>query len=91
MKVMREMIDEDFTKNNYIPIWNDESAWNKYLFLNPPTVYLTPSYVYPDSLNTAYYQKLWGRNYVPKLITLTKKFSLTQEGGAQLQGTLTNI
>lgn len=85
MKTMKEMVDKDFTENNYIPIWNDESAWNKYLFENPPSVYLTPSYVYPDSLNTAYYQKLWGRNFVPKLITITKKFSLTKEGGANLQ------
>lgn len=91
MKTMRDMIDEDFTKNNYIPIWNDESAWNKYLFLNPPDVYLTPSYVYPDSLISGYYMKLWGRNFVPKLITLTKKFSLTKTGGQNLQGTLSNI
>lgn len=91
MKVMREMIDVDFTQNNYIPIWNDETAWNKYLFLNPPTVYLTPSYVYPDSLIAAYYVKLWGRNFVPRLITLTKKFSLSTDGGAGLQATLSNI
>ncbi len=88
MKVMRNMIDEDFTKNNYIPIWNDESAWNKYLFLNPPTVVLNPSYVYPDSMIKSYYIKAWGRNYVPKLVTLTKKFSLTKQGGSDLKATL---
>ena len=85
MKVMKDMIDKDFTENNYIPIWNDETAWNKYLFMNPPTVYLDPSYVYPDSLISAYYTKLWGRNYVPRLVTLTKKFSLTKEAGANLK------
>lgn len=88
MKVMRDMIDKDFSENNYIPIWNDETAWNKYLFLNPPSVVLNPSYVYPDSLNTAYYQRVWGRNYVPRLITLTKKFSLSKEGGVGLQQVL---
>lgn len=91
MKAMKVMIDKDFSDNGYIPIWNDESCWNAYLFKNPPTVVLNPSYIYPDSLNKAYYQKLWGRNYVPKLITLTKKFSLTKEGGANLQGMLQNI
>lgn len=91
MKTMKEMVDKDFTTNNYIPIWNDESVWNKYLFLNPPTVYLDPSYVYPDSLNKSYYQRVWGRNYVPKLVTITKKFSLSKEGGANLAGMLTNI
>lgn len=85
MKVMKEMIDKDFTENNYIPIWNDESIWNRYLFDNPPDVVLNPSYCYPDSLNKAYYQKVWGRNYVPKIITITKKFSLTTDGGANLQ------
>jgi histo-blood group ABO system transferase len=85
MKVMRDRIDEDFTKNGYIAIWNDESHWNKYCFENPPTVVLNPSYVYPDSLINQYYKPLWGRNYVPKLITITKKFSLSKEGGTNLQ------
>lgn len=91
MKEMKEMIDVDFTQNNYIPIWNDESTWNAYLFKNPPTVVLSPSYVYPDTLNKAYYQKVWGRNYVPKLVTITKKFSLTKGGGTDLIETLKQI
>lgn len=85
MKTMKEMIDTDFQKNNYIPIWNDETVWNKYLCDNSPSVVLNPSYVYPDSLNKAYYQRLWGRNYVPRLVTLTKPFSLSKEGGQALQ------
>jgi hypothetical protein len=89
MKRMKEMIDEDFTKNNYIPKWNDESAWNKYLFERDPlmegVVVLNPSYIYPDSLIGQYYRKEWGRNYVPKLVTITKKFSLTKEGGQNLR------
>ncbi len=91
MKEMRDMIDVDFTKNNYIPIWNDESAWNAYLFKNPPTVVLSPSYVYPDTLVKAYYQKVWNRNYCPKLLSITKKFSLTKQGGDALQQTLKNL
>lgn len=85
MKVMRERIDEDFTKNNYVAIWNDESHWNRYCFENPPTVVLNPSYVYPDSLIKEYYVPAWGRNYCPKLMTLTKKFSLTKQGGDNLK------
>lgn len=91
MKTMKEWIDEDFA-NNYIPIWNDESIWNAYLFRLTPTgllpdstIVLPPDYVYPDSLNRAYYQRVWGRNYAPKLVTLTKPFSLTREGGQALQ------
>jgi hypothetical protein len=90
MKEMKKMIDKDFTDNNYIPIWNDETAWNAYLFKNPPTVVLNPSYIYPDSLIKAYYRPLWGRNFVPKLITLTKQFSLSKDGGVNLQTMLGN-
>lgn len=90
MKVMKERIDKDF-QNNYIARWNDESHWNRYLYENQPSVFLNPSYVYPDSLNKAYYQKVWGRNYVPKLITLTKPFSLSKDGGANLQEKLKTL
>lgn len=95
MKKMKLMIDEDFTKNNYIPKWNDESAWNKFLFERDPlmsdVVVLNPSYIYPDSLNKSYYQKVWGRNYVPKLVTLTKKFSLTKQAAGDIQQTLKTL
>lgn len=80
MKVMKKMIDKDFTMN-FVPIWNDESVWNKYLFDNPPEIVLSPSYIYPDSLIKEYYIPLWGCDYPPKLMTITKKFSLTKEGG----------
>lgn len=91
MKEMKDLVDTDFTDNGYIPIWNDETVWNKYLFTHPPTVVLNPSYIYPDSLISNYYMKVWGRNYVPKLITITKKFSLSKDGGANLQGMLKNM
>lgn len=84
MKAMKENLDKDFVAN-YVPVWNDESQWNKYLCENPPSVVLSPAYIYPDSLIKAYYRPLWGRNYVPKLVTLTKQFSLTKEGGQALQ------
>lgn len=80
MKAMKEGINKDF-KRNYIARWNDESHWNKYLYDNPPSVVLSPSYVYPDSLIEQYYVKLWGCNYAPKIITLTKPFSVSKEGG----------
>lgn len=84
MKEMKKNIDKDLS-NGYISIWNDESHWNKYLFKNPPAVVLSPSYIYPDSLIKQYYQtKIWGRSYVPKLITLTKKFSMSKDGGVAL-------
>lgn len=80
MKAMKEILNADLDRN-YIPIWNDESVWNKYLADNEPEVVLTPSYIYPDSLIEEYYVHLWGVRYLPKLITLTKKFSTSAEGG----------
>src|SRR3990167_7172239 len=90
MKVMRERIDKDFN-NNYIARWNDESHWNRYLFENPPSVVLSPSYVYPDSLVAQYYVKVWGRNYSPKIVTLTKKFTTSKEAGAIISKQLQNM
>lgn len=87
MKEMRKRIDKDFTKN-YIARWNDESHWNRYLYENPPAVIMTPSYVYPDSLIEEYYKKLWGCDYVPRIVTLTKKFTTSAEGGAAVQKTI---
>lgn len=81
MKAMKEGISKDLGKN-YIARWNDESHWNKYLYEHPPAVVLNPSYVYPDSMIQEYYVKLWGCDYPPKIITLTKPFSVSSEGGA---------
>ena len=83
MKVMRGRIERDFNRN-YIARWNDESHWNRFLYENPPAVVLSPSYIYPDSLISEYYIKLWGRNYSPKIMTLTKKFSTTKQGGSEI-------
>lgn len=85
MKSMRKAIDED-TVNNYVAIWNDESHWNKYLLgYKGPLTILTPSYVYPDSLIKEYYEPIWGCSYPPKIITLTKPFTLSKQGGEHLQ------
>lgn len=81
MKAMRANIDKDF-HNNYTAIWNDESHWNKYLFdYKGHLTVLTPSFVYPDSLIKEYYEPIWGRSYHPKIITLTKPFTTSKEGG----------
>lgn len=81
MKVMRANTEKDFN-NNYIARWNDESHWNKYLSEVTPKVVLSPSYIYPDSLISEYYVKqVWGRNFSPKIMTLTKAFSTTKAGG----------
>lgn len=83
MKVMKKAIDKDF-HNNYVAIWNDESHWNKYLSEHEPNIVLSPAYIYPDSLINEYYIPLWGRNYEPKIVTLTKPFSLSAEGAEEI-------
>lgn len=90
MKGTRDIIDADLNQS-YIPIWNDESAWNKYLFGNPPSVVLNPSYVYPDSMISEYYRPIWGRDYTPRIITLTKPFTLSKEGGQEASKMMTQL
>lgn len=90
MKVMRDKIDIDFN-NNYTAIWNDESHWNRYLFdYQGDSIVLSPSYIYPDSLIKEYYEPLWGRSYEPKIMTVTKPFSLSKAGGEHLNQFLGN-
>lgn len=86
MHAMKKNIDQDFDKN-YIAIWNDESHWNKYLYdvYKGALKVLSPSYIYPDSLIKEYYEPLWGKSYVPKIITLTKPFSLSKKAGSELK------
>lgn len=83
MKEMKANVDKDFNKN-YIAVWNDESHWNKYLSEHIPSIVLSPSYIYPDSLIKEYYEPLWGRSYEPKIITLTKPFSLSAQGAEEI-------
>lgn len=83
MKEMKKNIDKDFS-NNYVAVWNDESHWNKYLYEHTPSIVLSPAYIYPDSLIKEYYEPLWGRSYEPKIITLTKPFSLSAQGAEEI-------
>lgn len=87
MKTMKQSIDKDFN-NNYTAIWNDESHWNRYLWdyqkKSGQINFLDVSYIYPDSLIKEYYEPLWGRSYEPKIITLTKPFNLSKQGGTAL-------
>jgi len=68
-KAMAEGIDED-AKHGIVPVWHDESMWNKYLANNHPSKVLTPSYCYPEG-----YQGQWGwkpEDYKPVLVALNK-------------------
>ena len=48
-KNISDMIDDDYSKG-IIPVWNDESMWNRYYTTNLNKYkILTPSYVYPES------------------------------------------
>lgn len=90
MKAMQESINKDLD-TGYIARWNDESHWNKYIFdhQHEPITYLDVSYVYPDSMIEDYYKKIWGRDYTPRLMTITKPFSLIKDDG-QNYANLTN-
>lgn len=84
MHAMKKGIDKDFNAN-YTAIWNDESHWNKYLFgYKGKITVLPPSYIYPDSLIKEYYEPIWGCSYKPKIVTITKPFSLSKQGGTEL-------
>lgn len=93
MKLMKDSIDKDFDRN-YTAIWNDESHWNKFLWEfqreRGDITFLDPSYIYPDSLINEYYVPIWGRNYPPKIITLTKPFSLSKQAGQELSQVIGN-
>ena len=46
---LNSMIDSDYSRN-IIPVWNDESMWNRYYTSNLSKFkILSPSYVYPES------------------------------------------
>ncbi len=85
MQTMKKNIDIDFD-HNYTAIWNDESHWNKYLadYWEGDLITLSPSYIYPDSLIKEYYEPVWGKAYEPKIITLTKPFSLSKQAGDEI-------
>ena len=67
---MSEVIADRVTKdleNDVIALWHDESQMNRYLIDNPPTVSLTPSYVFAEEqINNPSYP------YEPKIVALKK-------------------
>lgn len=90
MKSMKAGIDEDL-KTGYIAMWQDESHWNKYCFENPPHLILDPSYCYPDSLVDVFYKRVWGQDYEPKLVCITKPHQATKEGGDVINKMIKNL
>lgn len=68
----KSMIDADAAKG-IVPVWNDESAINRFLWTNPPTRVLTPSFCYPES-----YKGQYGwvpEQFPPVLLALDKDLS----------------
>lgn len=55
--VISTNIDVDI-KNNVVAKWHDESHLNRYALDNPPTVELSPSYCYAESVNLPFEKKL---------------------------------
>lgn len=78
-------IEGDLSKG-FIALWHDESHWNRYCINNKPTVILSPSYCYPETVFTQektrrHYTSLWGFPYPPKLVALDKnlhEFQITE-------------
>ena len=69
-EISDEVIADRVTKdleNDVIALWHDESQMNRYLIDNPPTVSLTPSYVFAEEQmeNPSY-------PYEPKIVALKK-------------------
>ena len=65
-EVIADRVDRDL-ENGRVALWHDESHLNRYLIDNPPSLSLTPSYVYAEEFydNPQY-------PYPPKIIALKK-------------------
>ena len=75
-KTINQMIDSDYEKG-IIPVWNDESMWNRYYTTNISKIkVLTPEYCYPEGkyknpqMNN--YHSLIKYNLTPRLLALDK-------------------
>lgn len=55
--VLSKNIQTDYSKD-IIAIWHDESHMNRYFIDNTPTVILSPSYCYPESVSIPYTKRL---------------------------------
>ena len=56
-KIISTNINIDYSKG-IIAIWHDESHMNRYFIDNPPTVILSPSYCYGESMNIPFEKKI---------------------------------
>ena len=61
ISTINKNIDIDL-KKNLIATWHDESHLNKFFLDNPPTLTLSPSYCYPQSLGMTYAKKIIALN-----------------------------
>jgi glycosyltransferase involved in cell wall biosynthesis len=72
-----EHIEQDL-KNNIMLLWHDESSINRYFLDHPPTVILSPSYHFPQNIDS--FRHLWGnQNFEPKLLLLEKYHEKARE------------
>ena len=74
MEIMNDMIQDDYSKN-IIPLWNDESIWNRFYVTNKQFYkILTPEYCYPEckykNPNLGNYETIKG--LTPRLLALDK-------------------
>lgn len=65
-KTMVEWINQDLG-NRLLSVWDDESYWNKYCLLNPPSKILLPNYCCPE--NWPHIPATFGP---PKIVALDK-------------------
>jgi histo-blood group ABO system transferase len=61
-KIISDNIDSDLKEYNIIAEWHDESHMNRYFFENNPSIELSPSYCYPESLYLPFEKKLLALN-----------------------------
>lgn len=74
MEIMNDMIDDDY-KKGIIPVWNDESIWNRFYVTNKRFYkVLSPEYCYPEGKykfpNMPNYRTILG--LTPRLLALDK-------------------
>lgn len=76
MTWMKEAIDED-ERNGIVPVWHDESAWNRYLSECESFKELTPAFCMVEQINL---REAWGIiNIQPKIIALAKDHKTMRE------------
>lgn len=60
----------DDEKKGIMATWHDESHWNAYLFENPPSKVLSPSYCYPEDYDGGYG---WTKEQFPPILVALDK------------------